>query len=204
MSEQAYPLSWPRGRPRTPAHLRKRASFAVREDSGRGWSSTKEVSIARARERLQRELDLLGAEREILSTNVELRLDGQPRSDRRVPDDPGVAVYFRLDGRDTALACDRWDRVADNIVAIAKHIEALRGMDRWGVGSREQAFAGYQALPAPEQWWEVLGVPRTASREQVDAAWRERMQTAHPDKGGSTAAAARLNWARDEGRKANG
>lgn len=203
MSEQAYPLSWPRGRPRTPPHLRKRATFSHKDWSG-GWQKTREVTIAIARERLQRELDLLGAEREILSTNVELRLDGQPRSDRRVTEDPGVALYFRLDGRDTALACDRWDRVADNIVAIAKHIEALRGMDRWGVGSREQAFAGYQALPAPEQWWDVLGLPRTASRDEIDAAWRAKMRAAHPDHGGTIAAAARLNWARDEGRKANG
>jgi hypothetical protein len=203
MSEQAYPLSWPRGRPRTAADQRKRATFNVKEWNGR-WDETKSVSIVRARERLRRELDLLGAINEVLSTNVELRLDGQPRSDRRAPEDAGVALYFRLDGRDTALACDKWDRVADNIVAIAKHIEALRGMDRWGVGTREQAFAGYQALPAPEQWWDVLGVPRDADTASIDAAWRAKMQTAHPDKGGSTAAAARLNWARDEGRKANG
>lgn len=200
MSEQAYPLSWPVGRPRTPAHLRKRATFNVKEWNGR-WDQTKEVSIARARDRLQREIDLLGAKGLILSTNVELRLDGQPRSDRRAPADPGVALYFRLDGRNTALACDKWDRVADNIVAIAKHVEALRGIDRWGVGTREQAFAGYQALPAPEQWWQVLEVGQQATPEQIDAAWRAKMRDAHPDRGGSDQAAARLNWARDEGKR---
>jgi hypothetical protein len=115
----------------------------------------KSVTIAVARERLQREIDLLGGADAILSTNVELRLDGRPRSDRAEPPDAGVAFYFRLNGKPIVLACDKWDRVADNITAIAKHIEAMRGMDRWGVGNKAQAFAGYEALPAPEQWWQV-------------------------------------------------
>lgn len=161
-----------------------------------------QASVAVARERLQREVDLLGARGVILSTNVELRLDGQPRSDRSEPSDPGVALYFKLKGKDTVLACDRWTRVADNIIAIAKHIEAIRGMDRWGVGSLDQVFTGYQALPAPEQWWQVLGVSEGASVADIDAAYRAAAPKAHPDRGGSDAAMARLNAARDHGRTA--
>lgn len=41
-------------------------------------------------------------------------------------------------------------------------------------------------------------------RAEIDAAWRRKIASAHPDQGGSTAAAARINLARDEGRKANG
>jgi len=133
---------------------------------------------------------------------IDLRLDsggGQPE-----PVDPGVAVYFRLDGRDIALACDRWNRVADNIVALAKHIEAMRGMDRWGVGTARQAFAGYEALPAPEQWWQVLGVPASAGIDEINRAWRDRAAAAHPDRGGSDAAMAQLNAARDQGRAERG
>lgn len=193
----AYPLHWPLGRPR--ASQRKRASFNAKSDNGR-YTETKSVSMAGARERLQRELDLLRAGSIVLSTNVELRLDGQPRSGQRTPADPGAALYFTLKGKPTVLACDRWDRVEDNIVAIAKHIEALRGMDRWGVGTLEQAFAGYQALPEPEQWWQVLGVKPTATADEIDAAWRAKMQTAHPDRGGSHDEAARLNRAREQGR----
>jgi len=168
-------------------------------DSSKSYPTYRELSIADANQRLQAELDRLRARSVILSTNVELRLDGMPRSDRSPPADPGVALYFRLNGRDTVLACDKWDRVADNIVAIAKHIEALRGQDRWGVGTLEQAFAGYQALPAPEQWWQVLGVSEHATADQINAAWRDQARTAHPDHGGSDAAMARLNSARDEG-----
>jgi hypothetical protein len=198
---QAFPLQWPAGWPR--AKRRERAKFNQKVSNGR-YDETKAVSVAVARDRLQRELDLLRASYPTLSTNVELRLDGQPRSDRRDPDDPGVAVYFRFQGKDMALACDKWDRVADNIVAIAKHIEALRGMDRWGVGTAAQAFAGYEALPAPEQWWQVLGVSPAATLDDIRLAYRKLALGAHPDQGGSNAAMARLNAARDAGLKERG
>jgi hypothetical protein len=136
-----------------------------------------------------------------LSTNFELRADGRPRRDRRYPADPGVAFYFELDDQPHVLACDRWDTVADNIAAIAAHIEALRGQERWGVADMKQAFAGHVQLPAPEQWWQVLGVRPDATVDQIDAAWRDKMRAAHPDRGGSDAAAARLNRAREEGKR---
>jgi hypothetical protein len=94
------------------------------------------------------ELRLLGATEVILSTNIELTQKGLPYSNRRQPDDPGVAVFFKLKKQSLALACDKWDRVADNVWAIALHINAIRGQSRWGVGTIEQAFMGYAALPA--------------------------------------------------------
>lgn len=189
---QAYPLSWPAGWARTPGYSRKRAIFK---------NDRMEVSIAVARRRLADQLDLLRARNVILSTNVELRADGQPRSDRRAPEDPGVAVYFDLKEKPTVLACDRWDRVADNIVALAKHIEAMRGMDRWGVGSLEQAFTGYQALPAPDPWWKRLGLSGpTRDAEAIRKAWAKASRDAHPDRpGGSHDRMAAVNTARDEG-----
>lgn len=194
---QAYPLHWPTGWPR--ATQRKTASFNAKRHNGR-YVETQKLTVADARERLSSELELLRVKSPVLSTNVELRLDGQPRSGQPEPRDPGAAVYFQIDGQPTALACDKWDRVADNIAALAKHIEALRGMDRWGVGTAKQAFAGYQALPAPEEWWQVLGVSESASKAEIEAAYRAKAKTAHPDMaGGSDAAMARLNAARDQG-----
>lgn len=179
-----HPLSWPAGRPRSTG--RANAQF---KDYGH------RVSIATACNRLQEELDKIGADGIVLSTNVPARLDGTPRSGQPEPADPGAALYFRLAGRDTVLACDKWNRVADNIVAIAKHIEALRGQDRWGVGTIEQAFAGYQALPAPEQWWQVLGCKPDTPQDQVETVYRRLAKTFHPDHGGSEADMARLNSA---------
>jgi len=191
---EAYPLQWPSGWPRAP--YRQRAQFGT---TGRSKYGSKEpLTINEARKRLSDELDHLGARYVTLSSNLELRLDGAPRSGQAEPRDPGVAVYFRLEGKDAVLACDKWDRSADNIAAIAKHVEALRRIDRWGVGTAAQAFAGYQQLPSPEQWWQVLGVSERATAEEVNAAYRSRARQAHPDTGGSTAAMARLNAARAE------
>ena len=205
----AYPLYWPRGRRRTPAIDRRRASFNEKRSNGR-YTQTAELTIASALERLDFEIERLGVSNPILSTNVERRLDGRPRSDNRRIEDPGVALYFKLQGQNTVLACDRWNRVADNIAAIAKHIEALRGIERWGVGSLRQAFAGYRALPpggdappAPAEppWWKILGVDRAAPFAEIEARWRELMRTAHPDQGGDPESAKRINAARDAARK---
>lgn len=117
---------------------------------------------------------------------------------RGEPSDPGAALFFTYQGEPVALACDRWNRVADNIAALAKHIEAMRGMDRWGVGTVKQLFTGYVALPAPEQWWNVLDVDRNADRKTVRVAFIRASEKAHPDKpGGGSAAMMRVNLAWD-------
>lgn len=192
----AYPLQWPAGWPRT-AHRRPAAFKTASAD---GWSK-RSLTLADARGRLGGELNRLGARLVTLSTNVELRLDGQPYSNRGEPADPGAAVYFQLAGNPIVLACDKWNRVADNVAALAKHIEAMRGQERWGVGTAAQAFAGYVALPAPDPWWQTLGLsgPSRSEREIRDA-YRRASASAHPDRpGGSHDKMAALNVARDKG-----
>ena len=141
------------------------------------------------RRALANELSRLGAKKVVLSTNVKLRLDGNPYAGQPQPADTGAAVYFDLKGKAVSLACDKWRRVEDNIWAIVKHIEAIRGQERWGVGSVEQSFRGYMALPAIGQtsglqWWNVLGVPVNASAEQVREAYQILVKKHHPDRGG--------------------
>jgi hypothetical protein len=203
MAETAYPLTWPLGWPRSKS--RDRARFSAGKDASYTDSAGKyirrtvarEASMNDAKKRLQLELDRLGAIHTILSTNVELRLDGTPYSNRKDPADTGAAVYFTLQGKKVVLACDRWDRVPDNIIAIAKHIDALRGQERWGVGSLEQAFRGYQALPSPDYvkpWREVLGMDITAI-DQAEFIYRTKAKVHHPDRGGNPIQMAELNAA---------
>ena len=207
----AFPLQWPLGWKRTPAAHRRHAKFAKvhthHHPQTGAWRAIKELSIADALSRLFREIDLLSASSCVVSTNVETRADGMPRSDRRVPDDPGVAVYFKLHGKDRVLACDKWDRVADNIAAIAAHIDAIRRQDRYGVGTLDQAFAGYSALPPPGSssslwpWHEVLGLRAHASLAEAETEYRRRAKVAHPDNGGSAERMAELNAAIAEARQ---
>jgi hypothetical protein len=192
---QRFPLAWPLNWKRTPPRERRRAPFR---------SYGNDVSVARAVERLDNELRLLKAdEARILSTNIPIGLRGLPLSGEREPADPGVAVYITLNKKPLVFACDKWDRVADNIAAIAQHIDALRRIDRYGVGKLDQAFAGYKALPrSTEDWREVLGVGEYATIDQVDAAFLEKARTAHPDKpGGSHEQMARITAARDMARE---
>ncbi|HZL92489.1 MAG TPA: hypothetical protein VFB99_02555 [Vicinamibacterales bacterium] len=215
MSAERYPLSWPVGWKRTPANERQRASFAksrvdaVEERNYQtGATTTRKVrrpqalNSTDASERLEYQLDALGASDAVLSTNQRLTLSGRPASNQSEPVDPGAAVYFRFKKQELCLACDRWTRVADNIAALAAHIDAIRRQDRYGVGSVEQAFAGYQALPAKGQTWRTtLGFSHVeiVDAAMVERAFRERAKSAHPDiAGGSHDAMASLTAAKAE------
>lgn len=172
----AYPLTWTTIYPRTPQHKREAARF--------------EVNFSTARNDLLKELRLLGAKNIIISSNVPTRQDGLPYARPKEPDDPGVAVYFKIKDKSYALCCDRWRKVKHNLRAIGLHIAAMRGMERWGVGSLEQAFMGYQALPpgadfTETKWWEVLGVDVHSSNDEVKVAYRKLARKYHPDGGSS-------------------
>jgi hypothetical protein len=143
---EAYPLAWPAGWPRIAAGTARRAQFNVKvKDPAKSYVTKTAVTLYVGRERLLDELRRLGATDVVLSSNIPTRLDGLPYSKAREPDDHGVAVYFRIKSQPRVLACDKWDRVADNMAALAAHVEAIRGQLRWGVGSLEQAFGGYKA-----------------------------------------------------------
>lgn len=192
---QAFPLAWPEGWKRTPERDRRRSQFRVTPDV--------------ARKNLHRQLELLGATpwAVVISSNVALRQDGQPYADmmRRTSwDDPGVAIYFELNGKRLAMARDIYVTPHENMHALGHAIEHMRGLERHGGWHMvERAFTGFTALPPPtgavKGWWEVLGVPRAASRDQVLAAHRKLIAENHPDRGGSHDAMAAINAARDEG-----
>ena len=193
MSISAYPLDWPQGVPRT-----------VHTEPSRFSHNRKPVSVEYARREVERNLWLHDACGLVISTNLRLRLDGLPRSGQPEPHDTGVAVYFKLDGVQQCIPCDRWYRVADNLYAIAKAVDALRGLDRWVNASMvAAAFKGFTALPSPEQmedWRQVFGfgADEVIDRRRIRERYRVLSLVAHPDKGGSDEGMARLNRAREE------
>lgn len=192
------PLSWPIGWPRY-AKRRTRASFE---------RQTGQWTVFAALEELKRQLRLMGVRdwQFIVSTNLPLRRDGLPISNAAEPRDPGVAVYFRVGEDPHALACDKWDRCADNLRAIALHIGAIRGQDRWGVGSLLQAFAGYglkqlAEIGARKPWWEILGLKeKPATAAAVQERFHELAMQHHPDRpGGNGNQMAEISAAYEEG-----
>jgi hypothetical protein len=146
-------------------------------------------SIDKAREALTNEIKLLGGRDLIISSNLQLRTDGLPRSKQRQPEDKGVAVYFKYKDKPMCFACESWDSVEDNIWAIRLTIEAIRAIERAGASELlERAFRGFAALPDPNDvdWRQVLDVPQGVSFEQIRSRYRDLVKIHHPDVGGRT------------------
>jgi len=202
MAIPAYPLTWPTGWKRTPAGARDRSRFrkASRARAGGGWDNQRQLTISEAVERVRLELDRMGIASDdlVISTNLQLRLDGFPRSNQAEPADPGVAVYWsdRFDRSQPpkCMAIDRYDRVADNLAAVAATLDAMRAIERHGGATiLERAFSGFTALPSPValSWRDVL--------DPADplGSYRRLRSQAHPDRGGSDAEFAKVEaaWA---------
>jgi hypothetical protein len=213
MSDDAtrYPLAWPAAWKRTP--IRRDALFSKKvqrtSPGGAPFSSSERLEIADGLARLTGELRRLGATRVVISSNLRVGAGGAPIAKQpKVLADPGVAVYFRLHNAPRVLACDRWRSAADNLAAIAAHIEAIRAQDRYGVGTLDQAFAGYTALPPVGgthggDWraeLEVEGFTPPLTLDDVEQQYRRLLKDRHPDRGGSHDAIVRLNRARDAAR----
>lgn len=187
----AYPLTWPPHWKRTSAPERYKHNF--------------KTTIAKARDAIADEVWRMGGTNVVISTNAELNRYGQLSSRQRRIDDVGVAVYFDLGKKATCVPCDRWDSLEDNLQAIAKTIEALRGIERWGShGAVEAAFAGYAALPSTIEvpWWSTLGLEQSAGEAEIKARFKELALKYHPDtgtEGGDVDTFQQLMKARDAG-----
>lgn len=212
MSERtAFPLSWPDGWKRTQPISRTHAQFGrtdtkLNQQGQALYAGKKRLSVADAVSRLLGELRRMGIPdwNVIVSTNVPLRLDGMPRSDKE-PADPGAAVYWKKNDKQAmrCMAIDRYTRVADNLAAIAATLEAMRAIERHGGGTiLERAFLGFAALPekATQHWREVLGIEGTPTPQLVEDRFRALAQVHHPDKGGDRNKFEEIVQARDAAR----
>lgn len=192
-----YPLQWPEGWKRTQSYQRKTATF-----SRQGKALTVFDGVQRVLDELQR----LGVHQDdvIVSTNLQTRLDGLPRSNQARPGDPGVCVYWKpAKSPMRCMAVDRYDEVQDNLAAVAATLEAMRSIERHGGAAiLDRAFTGFAALPAPvggkRDWWTVLELSSTASQAEIREAFNRLAREHHPDRGGTDERMAEIIRARDE------
>lgn len=216
MRRQPYPLQWPPNTPRTNPANRRRSSFHTRIQRPGLPAEHRAPSVYEAAKELLTELGRLKASSVVITSLLPTRHDGLPYSDGR-GEDPGIAVWCVYNGRERVFACDEWQTHAENLRAIAKSIEALRGLARWGMADvAERAFAGFAALPpgASEEappapikrpWREVFSIASTHAElisedllAVVKARHRKLIAEAHPDAGGDVGRAAELNASLDE------
>lgn len=203
MPRSPYPLSWPDGWPRT--RHRERSNF----DLGRGFPAARDGAFY--------QLSMMHASHVVITSNLPTNASGKPytSSQGNIPD-PGIAVWWVQRGEERVIACDRWLSATENMRAIEKSLEAMRGLSRWGATQIvERAFAGFAALPPPsgpeiiptpklEHWRDIFDmrgpVEGMSKRDQiavVRARHRDRIKAAHPDAGGSEIEAMKLNAALD-------
>lgn len=213
MPRPPFPLSWPEGVART--KHRGRSAF----DLGRGFNAARDGALY--------QLDLMrGVSHVVITSNLPTNTRGLPHSSSQGHiADPGIAVWWVRKGKEHVIACDRWLSTTENMRAIEKSLEALRGLDRWGANEIvDRAFAGFAALPPPSgpeitpsapkpprTWREVFSIDPAIERGLgayqkgspaaadlfaiVKRRHRELIRGAHPDVGGSTDEATALNEA---------
>jgi hypothetical protein len=143
------------------------------------WSNTMRL--------LDRELRMLDASDLVIGADFreqDLRLDGLPRSNARVPQHPGVELSFntRRHGRlvYASDSCDWWEH---NVRSLALTLEALRAVDRFGGTRRGEQYAGFRQIESADG-----KVTRERGRRLVEAhgGYRQALAATHPDAGGST------------------
>jgi len=192
-------LHWPQDWPRTAKDHRKQARFNKKDTSGK-WAVSKKLTVYDAAQRVICELAKMGVDDDyVISTNLQTRLDGLPKSNQGEPADPGAAVYWKEgDNLPLCMAIDIYDSVIGNLAAIAATLEALRSIERHGGGQvLNRAFAGFAALPhlQVQHWWEILGIDKGATAEEIKRAYQNLASQHHPDKGGNAADMSRINKA---------
>lgn len=170
----AYPIYWPQDWPRTK----------------RPQKSRFQCTFAAARDGIIKEIKLMGGKNPIISTNIELKQNGLPYAGQKQPDDRGVAVYFTYNGNQVVLACDKWDKIESNLHAIRKTIDAMRGVERWGVSDMlSRAFAGFKALPEKISvndlfsCWAILEMEPYyySDKTPILEAYKKAQKKYHPD-----------------------
>lgn len=184
--------------------------FPPGHDGERSSQFDTKRSMYQAQESMLIELYRIGVERCVLRCDV---LDGQIRNDGMLrsgttPATPRVALAFEHpDQGPIIMPSGQYRRAICNVWAIARTLEMLRAIERYGVVSRGQQYGGFRALPAAIQLSEsperiatrwatetrtnaasILGHP-----EVRQAAYRLLARKAHSDVGGSDDAMAALN-----------
>lgn len=176
-------LDWPAGFERT--------SPADRASGGKY-----RVTIPKAFNDLEADLDRIGVEEYRYAFDAPTRKrDGRPYR-RANPDDPGFVLRWTMDGDQYAVACDHYDEFRANVRTVGLYLREKRKMEQRPVATGESEFANARLPPgddetavvapaAREPPHEVLGVAEDADPAVVKAAARQLKKKHHPDNGGN-------------------
>lgn len=152
---------------------------------------------------LAREISKLGGDSAVMQADItehDRRKDGWIRATARPG--PRVALTFDSDRGPLTFYADRFRDWQDNVRAIAKGLEALRMVDRYGITDSAEQYRGFGALPAGSGPTSrdaarlvivsaagVIGpgaaeIAEAASDLDLRAFYRTAVKATHPDTGG--------------------
>lgn len=137
----------------------------------------------------------------------DIRNDGQLRSDA-LPKRSVIVSFRTPKGERLQFPCDTYGFWQDNVYAIAKTLENLRAIDRWGATQSRQ-YEGFKALPSSttvsvDDAIEILiedtlytGRELYTNKDVAKVAVRGAIHRTHPDRnGGERSAYDRVDAAR--------
>jgi len=173
MIREGFPLQWPQ-------HI-KRSAHTVR--------SAFKTTLDGSRKGALNQIKLMKGINAVITTNIPIRRDGQFYADSKpIGGEIGVAVYFTWQRVEYCVACDKYDRLVDNMRGCEKIIEAIRKIEFWGnKATMESAFKGFAAeLPqyagtSNAAWWDILGINKNCSDSEILGAYRLLAKKYHPD-----------------------
>lgn len=198
-------LTWPEDKPRSAS--RQDSPFMSRVPFYDNGSSTPRYKRQRPQvdaeeQSVRQELARWSVREFIVSRNRTRTLSGSG--------DVGVAVWWVAKDKSLrVLACDRWATLGENMHAIVLTLDAMRGLERWGAYTAEQAAEGAKlALPPPAgsetiDWRLVLavtGMDALPKADLLDIA-NARYRRAAANASGDDAELRRLNLAIEAARK---
>lgn len=192
MSEiiQAYPLQWPGGWRRYDADKRTGGPFKV-------GNSRTALTIPVAARRVLNELVKLGVDEDDVIISSNFKTSGLGLTVKR-PADQGIAVYWKVNGKQRCMPMDRYTSVEQNLAAVAATLEAMRAIERHGGAEiLDRVFTGFAALPPAPSWREQLGFTpdEKVTPDQLKKQYHKLSMTKHPDKGGTASEFALLTQA---------
>lgn len=170
----------------------------------RQWAGRFKAVWSQTVNELERELGMLGVTQAVLEVDVQtrsaIRKDGWIYEDAKVRT-PRVILRFALEGQGALVyKCDQYSDWKANVRAIRLGLEALRAVDRYGITTRREQFAGFKELPSTTgptmtttRAAEVIaGSSNKAAIDKVlsdhataSGAAKVAVRKAHPDTGGS-------------------
>lgn len=145
--EYSHPLKWPKGQRKTPKSMRIKGQFGGRvgaKGQGKGAKGAlAPISLQNAEKALRVAIAGLNGYSATITTNMPV-VRNEIRWDDKVNDGHSISVLFFVDDVEYLVACNKYDRLADNIAGVADYLALAKRMVSLGAGSTAKVLKGFR------------------------------------------------------------